>query len=331
MAITVNGAFSEFLSEVVNLDASDVGKAKTSRDYLIDNIIRFSGADNFFNIYSEHNLNYGSFTRHTKIQPLDDVDIMICFSAFNDNAARTYNDENEEIIINGIQFDADNDLLTASYHLNSTKVINRLISKLSEINNYSKAEMHKNHEAATLQLQSYSWNFDIVPCFYTDTGLYLIPNGTGNWKKTDPRIDNERTTEINRKHKGKVLDVIRLMKYWNNRKVTRRIDSYLLECMILSYYEEKQVSDNYWVDLEFRDLLNALSSAILNSVPDPKGIQGDLNTFSVFERNLISSALSEVYNKACEASSLELTGKDHKKSIAKWSEIFGSRFPSYSN
>ena len=57
--------------------------------------------------------------------------------------------------------------------------------------------MHRNMQAITLQLSSYPWNFDIVSCFYTDAGFYLIPNGYGKWEKTDPRIDNKRTTRIN--------------------------------------------------------------------------------------------------------------------------------------
>lgn len=332
MATTVNGAFSEFLSNTVNLYDADTTKARSSRDYLIESINAFSGDDDFFNVYTEKNLNFGSFARHTKIRPLDDIDVMICFSATNGDERRSYTTMSDCIYIEGIQFDRQNSLLTPyTNHLNSTRVINRLISKLSDLSNYSKAEMHKNHEAATLQLKSYTWNFDIVPCFYTDTGLYLIPDGSGNWKKTDPRIDNNRTTEINQKHKGKLLDVIRLMKYWNGRKVTLRIGSYMLECMILSVYEKMSPKENYWTDLEFRDLLNALSNAIYNEVPDPKGLQGDLNSFTSIERMQISLALKQTYNKAVEASKLELTDKDQAAAIAKWREVFGSAFPSFSN
>ena len=80
--------------------------------------------------------------------------------------------------INGSDADSKNGLMTDNTnYLNSTKVINRFISKLSDLQDYSKAEMHKNHEAATLQLKSYTWNFDIVPCFYTDTGFYLLNIG----------------------------------------------------------------------------------------------------------------------------------------------------------
>ena len=130
--------------------------------------------------------------------------------------------------------------------------------------------------------------------------------------------------------KGKLLDVIRIMKYWNNRAVTYTMGSYLLECMVLDVYENKVEKENYWVDLEFRDLLNSLSSKIMYSVYDPKGIQGDLNTFSYDERVKISTALSAAYKKASEASTLEMTDKDQKAAISKWGEVLGYAFPDYS-
>ena len=328
MATTVNDAFSEFIKTTINLDDDISITARASRDNLIHNIDGFSGDNDFFVVYTEKNLKYGSFARRTKIKPLDDIDIMICFSASNDGERRSYLSWNDCTYIEGIGFDAKNNLLTyGTTHLNSTKVINRLISKLSKLSDYSKAEMHKNQEAATLKLKSYTWNFDIVPCFYTDTGLYLIPDGSGNWKKTDPRIDNNRITVINQKHKGNVLSVIRLIKYWNERKITLKIGSYMLECMALSFYESLDEKENYWVDLELRDLFYHLANAIYKSVPDPKNIQGDLNTFSWTERNKISEALSTAYEKANEASQLEFSNQ--KAAINKWREVLGPSFPSY--
>lgn len=46
----------------------------------------------------------------------------------------------------------------------------------------------------------------------------LFPMVRGIEKK-DPRIDKERVTTINQKHDGKVLDIIRIMKYWNKRPI----------------------------------------------------------------------------------------------------------------
>ena len=329
MAITVNNAFAEFMKENVNLDQEKTKTARSSRDNLIDNIKGFSGDTDFFMVYKDRILRFGSFERRTKIRPIDDIDLMLCLSG---EGTRTYTQSGDVFYINGNDSDFRNGLITNNTnYLNSTKVINRFITKLSDLQDYSKAELHKNHEAATLQLKSYTWNFDIVPCFYTDTDFYLIPNGYGNWKKTDPRIDNERITDINQKHNGKLLELIRLVKYWNNRKVTIKIDSYLLECMILQRYEIKEASEKWWIDLEFRDLLKYLSTAILSDVTDPKGVQGNLNYFCWDDRRKISVALINAYSKAAEASNMELNDKDQKGAIMKWREVLGNDFPEYTS
>ena len=328
MATTVNNAFADFIKNTVNLDPNKTLTARASRDNLINNIKNFDGDSDFFKLYNEKILCFGSFNRRTKIRPIDDIDIMICLSG---EGKRTYTKTGEIFYINGSDSDSNNNLLTDNTnYLNSTKVINRFISKLSKLNDYNKAEMHKNHEAATLQLNSYTWNFDIVPCFYTDTNYYLIPDGKGNWKQTDPRIDNNRVTDINQKFSGKLLDLIRLIKYWNNRKITIKISSYLLECMILDRYETLN-KDNWKIGFEFRDTLKYLSSAILYSVNDPKGIQGDLNTFTTEDRKKISDALLVAYEKSVEAINREIRDQDQKGAINKWREVLGNEFPEYTD
>lgn len=326
MTSTVNNAFAEFMKNIVNLDPDITSKARKSRDNLIDNINSFSDNDDFFSIYQDKNLKFGSFARRTKIRELDDIDLMICLSA---EGTRTYTEALDCIYINGNDSDKNNELLSyGTKYVNSTKVINRFISKLADLNDYSKAEMHKNQEAATLKMKSYTWNFDIVPCFYAKDDFYLIPDGSGNWKKTDPRIDNERTTELNQKHNGNLLNLIRLVKYWNKRKVTISINSYLLECMILNIYDSIDTSDNWWIDIEFKNTLYKLSESIKKDVEDPKGIQGNINQFDWADRKKISDALYKAYKKAVEARSYE-DDKKQKEAINKWREVFGSNFPKY--
>ncbi|MDE7056432.1 MAG: hypothetical protein K2O64_04225, partial [Lactobacillus sp.] len=286
----------------------------------------FSEEDDFFSIYSNKNLKYGSFARKTKIRELDDIDLMICLSA---EGVRTYVEYTDCIYMFGSDADRRNGLITSGTdYLNSTKIINRFIKKLSALSDYSKAELHKNQEAVTLQLKSYTWNFDIIPCFYTDREFYLIPDGAGNWKKTDPRIDSNRITEINQKHNGKLLELIRLAKYWNNRKVTLKIGSYLLECMILEIYENMSASNKWWIDLEFKDVLYKLSEAIKYDVNDPKGMQGNINNFDIYDRIKISNALCMAHEKAAEAANYERQG-DQKRAIETWGDILGLEFPEY--
>lgn len=328
MATTVNNAFAEFMKDTVNIDSTQTKTARASRDNLLANIKSFSGDSDFFSINGSRCLQFGSFERHTKLRPLDDIDLMICISGSDD---RKYSYAGNGIYYMGANdTDIKNGLNTVyTNHLNSTKVINRFISKLSELSDYSKAEMHKNHEAATLKLKSYDWNFDIVPCFYCTGDFYLIPDGNGNWKKTDPRIDNARTSEINQSQNGHLLELIRLVKYWNNRRITYTISSYMLECMILNRYENMSTPDKWWIDVEFKNTLQYLSTAIYNSVNDPKGIQGDLNSFSYSEKSKISEALSNAHSKAAEAFNLEVNVKDQKAAVKKWKEVLGLWFPDY--
>lgn len=81
MASTVNTAFAEFLKNTVNLDQDQTKTARSSRDWLVNQIHGFSGNDGFPILYNEMDIFFGSFARRTKIRELDDIDIMIALNA----------------------------------------------------------------------------------------------------------------------------------------------------------------------------------------------------------------------------------------------------------
>lgn len=331
MVTTVNSAFEDFMKNKVNLDPERTKKARKSRDNLISNIHDLDSKNDFFNLYNDIDISFGSFARRTKIRPLDDIDIMI--GIMGDKS--TYYESSNEIKIyvhdeNSPQNGCCNENTNI---LNSTKVINKFITQLKDINDYKKAETHKNGSAAKLQLKSYDWNFDIVPCFMTSEqsdgrSYYLIADGKGNWLKTDPRKDRDMVSELNQKHDGVMLETIRLVKYWNKRPTMPSIPSYTLECLLLQYFNGiDEVSK--WIDCRFRDILLYISNNIWNSINDPKEIQGNLNTLTYDEKIKISSRAKSDYDKANEAIAAEVNDKDHEKSIKKWTEILGNQFPQY--
>lgn len=181
-----------------------------------------------------------------------------------------------------------------------------------------------------MKLLTYTWNFDVVPCFITKENVfgktyYLIPDGNGHWKKTDPRIDKERTTRINQLRSGKVLQVIRAMKYWNNRPTMASMGSYLLENMILDYYEYNDASS--YVDFEVKKLFEYVRNNIFNSVSDPKGIQGNLNNLTYEEKMSIYTRASADYQRAQDAIANEVNNPSY--AINQWRVIFGNNFPTY--
>jgi len=331
MANTVNAAFSEFMGSMVNLDSGIVSDARKSRDNLLSNIAEFSNTEGFFTLCDNFNVHFGSFARKTKCRELDDIDLMIGISA---NGA-TYNSsdpwDNVRITANtddGAQKACVNDDGT----LNSTKVVNKFKKTLEGVREYTRSDIHRNGEAVVLNLKSKEWSFDIVPCFHTvvesnGRDYYLIPNGKGNWKKTDPLKDKSHVTTTNQAKDGRLLELVRLVKRWNKTRNSSSIPSYLLETLIV--YHADSVSElSQYMDFRFRDAIKYVADNILASVSDMKDIQGDINTLSFTSRFALQSKAQTDYEKACKAWEYEKSG-DHENAIKKWGEIFGNEFPQY--
>ena len=334
MAETVIQAFNEFLTNTVNLDPIQTKKARGSRDWLVGQIQVFPDKDNKFpQIYTEKNIFFGSFSRRTKKRPLDDIDIMICLKA--DGCTYCELSDKIEIYVPEIATRFLNFVNDGTNILNSRKIINSFIAKLIDIPQYKNAEIKRNLEAVILNLKSYDWTFDIVPCFFTtedslNRTYYIIPDGSGNWKKTDPRLDSARVARVNSAHSGNILNVIRSIKYWNRRPTMPTMDSYLLENMILDYYTAATSKTSEFVDIELEYVFLDIHKRVYNSVNDPKNIQGDLNDLTFDEKKKISDRAYNDYVKAFNARKFE-NEKNQRDSINNWGGIFGDEFPKYEN
>ena len=333
MATSVISAFNEFQKDYVNLATADSQRAISSRDWLVDQIRAFPDRDTDFPaLYTEKDIFFGSFARKTKKRPLDDIDIMICLHAQGGN----YTESSNSIEIN--VSDSALSLKKLCYDntnvLNSRKVINKFVSLLSKVPQYEKAAIKRNQEAATVKLTSYEWNYDVVPCFFTTEDYlgntyYLIPDGSGDWKKTDPRKDRDRVQSTNKRHNGNVLNAIRILKYWNRRPTMPSMGSYLIENMILDVYDSVfAIAASEYVDLEIPKLFAHIRDSVYGVVNDPKGIQGNINNLSSEEKSKIWDRANGDYYKATEARRLE-SEDNHRGSINKWREVFGGDFPKY--
>ena len=332
MVKTVNEAFNIFLTNYVNLDLGTTKLARSSRDWLSSQIHSFPVKDSMFpKLCSEKDIFFGSFARRTKKRELDDIDIMIALNA----EGSVYHELTDriELYISDSAYRLQALCYDKTNILSSRKVINKFINLLHQVPQYKKAEIKRDSEAATLDLQSYLWKFDLVPCFFTNKDwrnrdYYLIPDGQGHWKKTDPRIDRHKVYDINQLHDGNILNVIRLMKYWNSRPTMPSMQSYLIENIILDFYSRHSRKASSFVHLEIPIVLQHIYTAVFNPVIDPKEIQGNINTLSSYDMSKISKRAYYDCLKALEAMELEREG-EHKASIVKWGEIFGISFPTY--
>lgn len=325
MPYTVNACFDKFNKEVVNLDANQVPKAITSRNALIGSMHSLSNRGLIPTSYSEKDIAFGSFARKTKIRPLDDIDLMICFTGCGGTWNHIPGSDSLSISMPATA-PVLSDFRNEDGTLNSRKLIENIKSNLKEVGYYKSAELHRNQEAVTLQLSSYDWNFDIVPCFFATGDFYLIPDGNGNWKKTDPRIDQNRTTSINQAHDGKVLQLIRTMKYWKSIWWPC-VSSYMFEQMILTCANFMEF--NIPFSQQVCAVLSYLENAIMGAVADPKQMQGDLNTLDAATRSTLSSRASRCFTIANDARIFEIMAENNESAINEWRKVFGNEFPEY--
>ena len=332
MATNVNSAFNEFMRDYVNLAPQRVTLARNSRDAMFN---RINELKDFLPLAKEYHMQFGSFARGTKIRPLDDIDLLIGLNGkdFHLEYNGAWDNCRLKLVNTSSIFKNYCDSVSTGYYgyylyyLNSTKIKNVFKSSLQNLHDCSKAELHSRGEAITLKFKSYEWNFDIVPAFYA-SDYYLIPNGYGGWKKTNPKIDRDRIKAINSHCNGRALNLIRLAKYWNRRPTMASMPSYMLEAMVLNYCNSRTNFSEY-IDLEFSDFLLYLHNSIFYVVNDPKGIQGNINSLSVAQKQSISQKSYSDYTKSRTAIYSEINEKNQVKAILLWREIFGGDFPTY--
>lgn len=329
MARSVNQAFEEFNREIVNLIKENTDNARISRDWLITQLLTFPvNVEDFPIDYPERHIKFGSFARNTKIRPLDDIDLMYCFSAGNAYyQIDTYDNQKYYIHTENAIGDLKS-LSNENYTLNSIKVVNKLVKALETVPQYSNADKKRNQEAAVLNLVSYSWCYDIVPCFYTVNNFYLIPDGSGNWKATNTEKDQENIKTTNINCGGKVYQLVRTLKYWNANFSSPKLGSYLFEVLVINFVKSKS-SQNDYNDINIKDFFFYLYTNILYDVQDPKGIQGNINILTSEQRERISNKAKTCYDTAKIAIDFEIEKNNQEKAIENWQIIFGSKFPQY--
>lgn len=328
MPRTIQSALTQLIENSVNMPKERVKKARNSRDWLLDRIESFEKNIQYLHFCKEFNLHFGSFSRRTKVRPIDDIDIMIGLNGYllywNENFFNYKNCSihlKQDVQDSGLWIDC----LNEDKSLNSTKLLNKFKSALTNISHYENAIIHRRQQAITLKLSSYEWNFDLVPCFYTTSDAYLIPNGNGGWMKTNPEKDQEFVTFVNQKHNGKFLELVRLVKYWNTKAFDRKANipsSYLLEVMLTDYYSSKERF--YDVRYEFEQSLIYLKDNIQNRINDPKGIEGNLNHLTYEEKENLMSRINDDLESINNSKTVS-----EKEAFKYWKEILGSKFPDY--
>ena len=332
MAYTVANAFNIFRSTEVDLSADVTKTARSSRDFLLQQINGTAADDKTFPRLGGGYISFGSFARSTKTRPLDDIDLLLLLNGHGTESNVSPSDNYTYWL--KIKEQAAPLALFPDDHgyVNSTKVLNKIKSGLSDIRKYKKADIKKNMEAVTLSLPSYDWVFDIVPAVPIGDAkggiaYYLIPNGKGDWKRTDPRIDSANCSQVDLRHNKLFRPTVRLLKYWNTRPIAPALPSYYLETLAFRVFSAITAISSLQIGIE-RFFKNVYPH-IWTSCPDPKGLGPPLDADITSEtKKKVSEAIIEAGKFAGYALMYERQG-NHEKAIYWWRLVFGEGFPKY--
>jgi hypothetical protein len=320
-------ALARFQRDRVDLDPQQVKTARASRDFLVEqiNALRLTKG---FPPYTGGHLPFGSFSRRTKIQPLDDVDTL-----FFINGGKTTENRRDDGVTVWLRIE-DATAPLAAYRddyafVNSTRVLNATRDGLGGIKLYKKADVKKNMEAVTLALSSYPWVFDIVPAVSVNDGQggtahYLIPDGRGEWKRADLRGDAKRTEALNAARGNAFTPLCRLLKYWNNRTHKPQLPAYYFETLVGQVFATAAIHSTSGAVHTFFKQASAL---VAQSCPDPNCFGPNLDAgIDWATKQKVISAMNEAESNALTASVYPLLAGHDNVALSLWRKVFGPEF-----
>ncbi len=332
MPYTVWGAFKEFRSETVDLDPYRTSTARSSRDFLVGQLKALSQNEKGFPKLINEFLYFGSFARRTKIRPLDDIDLMPLLDGRGTISVQKATDP----YTYWLSIDGSTAPLAAfpdEYgYVSSIKVLNKIKSSLALVSNYKRAAIKRNMQAVTLELKSYDWVFDIVPAVPIKDGLggrayFLIPNGSGDWIRTDQRIDQTNVTRVNQQHSGLFLPTLRLLKYLNRRTMKPVLQPYYFETLALKVFDYAPKISDFASALKY--FFDRCPGHLWIPCPDPKHLGPDLDANVLYEtKQKVAQSMHIASQWANQAISSEACS-ENKEAIEAWGRVFGWAFPNY--
>jgi len=244
----IDSAFEGLLDKEINISKALRTKASESQNHLRVFLSNENSRDNSFpRVLSNCDRDFlgGSFARHTKTWPLDDIDIYIPL----DGGSLFYLSEGRRLPYT-VQSDGTiffNPLLSSRWtdgnYVSSSKLIAEFASVLRR--HYPReTEVYPNGTCVSVRMShgetqsSDGLGYDVVPCFSlkpddaNELEFYLMPNGFNGWMRTSPRLDT-CVANLLQDFNGKLYrKVVKLIKYWNQIRFGAAFSSYYLELAI---------------------------------------------------------------------------------------------------
>lgn len=176
-----------------------------------------------------------------------------------------------------------------------------------------------------------SENLEVTPCFFDgltgtplgDRKAYGIPDGKGGWMLSSPQAHKAFVVYQDRRLKGGLRPLIKLIKAWKF-ELNVPISSFYLELRIASMFAARK---RVYLASDVLSVLNTLCENELARVRDPMRVSGYVHACSTKEKH--RTALSKLETACSRAGkAVYYFDRNPEESLHYWKLMFGPKFPS---
>jgi hypothetical protein len=238
----------------------------------------------------------GSYDRHTKIKPLEDVDIFAIVDPTGPQGPFRQRPPGE------------------------------IVSALAELLDGSFKKVEPDGMAVRISVSDTDGDatFEIVAAFDHPDGGYEAPDpARGRWIRTDPEAHAKLTAAKNDECNEMWVPFVKMVKGWNREVGEPFPQSFLIEVMALDLVRSPFG--------RYQDELAAFFGNVIDHADgpwlDPAGVGPEVDEMLSFsDREAIRRAGKEALSIAEEAIYIEDEGRD-REAVERWREIFHNRMP----
>lgn len=293
--------FNQFMKDEVNLNQTRLNILNSKRT-TIQKFIKNSSTfkDNYVDMFSQGSYKHKTIIKPPKSNKEFDADILLELEPYED------------------------------WENNPKEYVNKL-HKLFKNSPIYENIVVKNTRCITLDYSG-DFHIDIVP-FVERSSLKYITNRTDNiFEKTNPKEYTDWLMDKNKTSNYQLKKVIRLFKYMRDIKQTFTVKSILLNTLLANQvYSYDLTSDYVNLPTAFKLIISRLNDYLqanyfMPTITNPKIPEES------FTRNWTQEQYSNFRDKIkflTEKTNLAYNEEDQKKSIKKWKEVFGHKFPDF--
>lgn len=334
---SVAGAFSRFLDKEINIAAGTRSRASGSHNRVREILVDESDTDDEFpRILRDADTDFlgGSFARHTKIRPLDDIDIYFPI----DGCGLVYTSHGRTLGYSVLTDDAslENPLVVGGDRwMNGSNISSKkLIDGFAKVlRGYYPSTTRIRRAGEAVNITTTAFGFDIVPCFALrphtpfESAFYLIPDGNDGWIRTNPRLDHDVSSRLQSQNAKTHRPAVKLLKWWNLNRFATKFGSYYIELAIMRALDSlnnvgvAHASIAEAVAHAFVAVSTAAANGNLASwIPNAPPVEAP--SLSVVERIELATTTAN----AASALTKERAG-DIGGALKEWAKVFGDSFP----